>query len=101
MPNSTTNYNLKKPLSNENYNIQDSNDNMDIIDTALKYLDDKIDDLAGEGNTKTVKQLENELTSHKAESMPHITTDASTGKIYRYGIAVQNGGIGILYEEVL
>lgn len=68
MPNSTTNYNLKKPLSNENYNIQDSNDNMDIIDTALKYLDDKIDDLADEGNTKTVKQLENEVTSHKAEN---------------------------------
>lgn len=83
MPNSTTNYNLKKPLSNENYNIQDSNDNMDIIDTALKDLDDKIDDLAGEGNTKTVKQLENELTSHKAD----IVTDVDGA----HGLKIEEG----------
>lgn len=35
MANYTTNYNLKKPLDNENYNIDDQNGNMDIIDAAL------------------------------------------------------------------
>lgn len=103
MPNNTVNYNLKKPLSNENYNIQDQNDNMDAIDSALKGLDTKFEDievpvtsvsgktgdvvlaaedvgaetptgaqakvdaLAGEGNTKTVKQLDAALLSHEAD----------------------------------
>lgn len=40
MPNYTENYNLKKPLSTENYDVKDQNDNMDLIDQALK---DKID----------------------------------------------------------
>ena len=35
MANFTTNYNLKKPLANENYNIDDQNGNMDIIDVTL------------------------------------------------------------------
>lgn len=37
----TPNYNLKKPASNDYYNIQDHNDNMDIIDAELKKLDQK------------------------------------------------------------
>lgn len=41
MPNYTENYNLKKPLPNENYNVQDQNDNMDIIDQKLKEAMDK------------------------------------------------------------
>ena len=36
MPNYTTNYNLKKPLQEEFYNIDDHNGNMDIIDAELK-----------------------------------------------------------------
>ncbi|PHV72192.1 hypothetical protein CS063_01585 [Sporanaerobium hydrogeniformans] len=35
MANYTTNYNLKKPLGTENYNIEDQNGNMDIIDQKL------------------------------------------------------------------
>ncbi len=35
MPDQTTNYELKKPLQSENYNIQVQNDNMDAIDAAL------------------------------------------------------------------
>lgn len=38
MPNYTTNYNLKKPLQEEFYNIDDHNGNMDIIDGMLKVL---------------------------------------------------------------
>ena len=36
MPNYTENYNLKKPLQEEFYNIDDHNGNMDIIDAELK-----------------------------------------------------------------
>lgn len=36
MPNKTTNYNLTKPLGTENYNVEDQNGNMDIIDGQLK-----------------------------------------------------------------
>lgn len=32
----TPNYNLKKPDANDNYNVQDQNGNMDIIDAALE-----------------------------------------------------------------
>ena len=38
MPNYTKNYNLKKPLQEEFYNIDDHNGNMDIIDEALDRL---------------------------------------------------------------
>ena len=41
MPNYTTNYNLKKPLQEEFYNIDDHNGNMDIIDEKLKELFEK------------------------------------------------------------
>lgn len=50
MPNYTTNYNLKKPLQTENYNVDDFNGNADIIDTALKNIDDtKVDVEVGKG----------------------------------------------------
>lgn len=39
MPNYTPNYNLKKPLPTENYNIDDPNGNMDLLDAALKGLE--------------------------------------------------------------
>lgn len=42
----TTNYNLKKPADNENADIADINDNMDIIDTAMKNLSDDIEKTA-------------------------------------------------------
>lgn len=35
MPNYTANLNLKKPLSTENYNVDDANGNADLIDAAL------------------------------------------------------------------
>lgn len=38
MPNYTTNYNLKKPLESEFYDVADQNGNMDMIDSALKNL---------------------------------------------------------------
>lgn len=42
MPNYTPNYSLKKPLGTENYNVEDQNGNMDIIDAQIKANDDAI-----------------------------------------------------------
>lgn len=42
MPNFTTNLNLKKPLQNENYNVDDFNGNMDIIDSEIQSKQSKI-----------------------------------------------------------
>lgn len=70
----TTNYNLNKPDQTDNYNIAHQNQNMDIIDQELKTIADlvaeaetptgaqeKVDALAGIGNTKTVKQLDDAI----------------------------------------
>ncbi|SHH76176.1 Phage tail fibre repeat-containing protein [Caloranaerobacter azorensis DSM 13643] len=43
MPNYTKNYNLEKPLPNENYNVEVFNNNADIIDAELKKLNDRND----------------------------------------------------------
>lgn len=56
MPNYTSNYNLKKPVGNENFDVADQNGNMDLIDTALQENADSISNVAGD------------LVSHKAES---------------------------------
>jgi len=42
----TQNYNLKKPAEEDFYDINDHNDNMDIIDTALKAHDDALATIA-------------------------------------------------------
>ena len=45
----TTNYNLKKPLGSENYNILDQNGNMDILDTQVKAVADNAIPLSQKG----------------------------------------------------
>ena len=40
MATTTTNYNLKKPAETDFYDIADNNENMDILDTNLKRVDD-------------------------------------------------------------
>ena len=44
----TTNLNLKKPAGSETASITDINDNMDLIDTAVGALQDKIVYLPGD-----------------------------------------------------
>ena len=46
MATQTTNYNLKKPALTDNYNVEDGNSNMDIIDAELYK---KVDKIAGKG----------------------------------------------------
>lgn len=57
MPNFTTNYEFKKPLQSENYNVQVQNDNMDAIDAALTPTADLAiaDEITTNGPFKLVK----------------------------------------------
>lgn len=41
------------------------------------------------------------VEAHVSDNMPHRATDPSTGKVYRWGLAIQNGEWGIIYEEVV
>lgn len=74
MPNLTTNFGLKKPLGNETADISVINENMDTIDAAIAARETpsgaqaKVDALAGEGNTTTVKALKDEVDAHKSEN---------------------------------
>lgn len=116
MPDLTSNYNLKKPLGNENYNVADQNGNMDIIDAALKANSDTIATKeTPAGAQAKADAVQTNLTTHLAattqahggivpsshliSSMPHQFTDGGT--TYRWGIAMQDGELGILWEEVV
>lgn len=59
----TPNYNLKKPLQEEFYDVDDFNGNADIIDTELKGLHDDIADLQGGTG----------LSDHIADTTAHFT----------------------------
>lgn len=75
--NHTTNYNLKKPLQSEYYNVDDFNDNADIIDAALKSHSDKIGNLANletEENSSLVGAI-NEVWNYVVEvdhNLPNV-----------------------------
>ena len=42
-----------------------------------------------------------ELANHKTESMPHLIYDKDNNKTYRYGYQFKNGGMQLIYEEVV
>lgn len=68
----------------------------DLIEYATKT---EINDLAGIGNTKTVKQLDDALTTHLAEEMPHTYMDGT--KKYRWGFRTKNGVPQFIREEIV
>lgn len=106
MPSTTPNLGLVKPLDNETADIQVINENMDVIDQAFGNINfpvtsvneksgdvvltaadvgaetpegaqEKVNALAGVGNTKTVKQLDDALGNHLTDNVNHV----------RYGVA--------------
>lgn len=54
MATTTTNYGLKKPAGTENYNVEDQNGNMDIIDTKIKENADALTTHKAEKTSKTL-----------------------------------------------
>ena len=76
MANFTTNFNLKKPLGGEVYNIEDDNGNMDLLDTALTNKAP----LASPTFTGTVTAPTNtSYTTRQVRNVVLSTADASGG----------------------
>lgn len=64
MPINTPNYNLVKPMQEEFYNVDVPNNNMDIIDSILKALQDAI---TSDTTGQDLENLSRVLTTHLAE----------------------------------
>jgi len=80
MPNYTEYYNLKKPLPNENYNIEDQNSNMDLIDGALNKIAVKSIEYAVANGTNTYTASISGITSlTEGLSIKVKFTNANTG----------------------
>ena len=103
MPNLTENYGLKKPLPEEFYDINVQNENMDIIDEALKTHTHEVGDITGTlpiskggtGSTSATAALANlgaAKSSHK-----HGATDINSGTLSSDRlptIPIKKGGTG-------
>jgi hypothetical protein len=80
---------LRKPSLDDLVDVNELNYNMDVLDS----------------HTHTPEEIgaatADSFTAHLADNMPHMTTDPSTNKVYRWGLAIQNGEWGIIYEEVV
>jgi len=49
---------------------------------------------------KEFNDLEDDFVAHQKDTMPHRIRDLDTGKVYCYGLQVQNGVTQFIYEEV-
>lgn len=45
--------------------------------------------------------VENKITSHLADNMPHQFTDSGTQTTYKWGLSVVDGKVTFNYEEVI
>ena len=89
MPDKTTNYNLNKPLANENIDISVLNDNMDIIDEELAKKSEfsgSYDDLTNKPTIPDVsgKADTTALTTHTGNSDIHVTASQKTAWSGKY-----------------
>lgn len=89
MPNTTTNYNLTKPLETERYDVQVFNNNADIIDTQMKNNAD--------GITNVNSRLDNLNNWTTVEfTLADFTYDENTGVTY---MPIEAPG-GYKFEEI-
>ena len=59
MATNTTNYNLAKPSENEYYDINVSNSNLDIIDTEIKKVNDRLDSVSTDAQSTSFDNSSN------------------------------------------
>lgn len=88
----TTNYELKKPADNENADIADINDNMDIIDKAMKALSDDIKDTAASAGNADI------ITASDISIPVSAWTSDDTYEEFPYRIAVLITGCTSAYK---
>ncbi|WP_432406732.1 hypothetical protein [Wukongibacter sp. M2B1] len=86
MANYTTNYNLKKPLETEKYNVEDQNGNMDILDGEIKRLDDKTDDLMSQtvklGDNSAINKIKAAELKTDTRTTELVYTDGNITKVF-------------------
>ena len=63
MATNTTNYNLVKPSENEYYDINVSNSNLDIIDTEIKKVNDRLDSVSTDAQSTSFDNSSNGMTA--------------------------------------
>ena len=63
MATNTTNYNLVKPSENEYYDINVSNSNLDIIDTEIKRVNDRLDSVSTDAQSTSFDNSLNGMTA--------------------------------------
>jgi hypothetical protein len=51
--------------------------------------------------TSAINAVNDALTSHLEDNMPHLIKDITNNKTYRYGLQVKDGVTQLIYEEVL
>ena len=83
MPNTTTNYNLTKPLETERYDVQVFNNNADIIDAQMKSnadgianVNSRLDNL---NNWTTVEFTLADFTYDENSGITYLRTEAPSG----------------------
>lgn len=79
MAKNTSNYNLKKPSSEDFYNVEDQNGNMDIIDQELKRLNED-----NQNADQKISSVKSDLSSHLSDiaHVPHLGTTSNAGNVY-------------------
>ena len=63
MATNTTNYNLVKPSENEYYDINVSNSNLDIIDTEIKKVNDRLDSVSTDAQSTSFDNSDNGMVA--------------------------------------
>ena len=83
MPNTTTNYNLTKPLETERYDVQVFNNNADIIDAQMKTNADSIANVNSRldnlNNWITVEFTLADFTYDENSGITYLRTEAPSG----------------------
>ena len=59
----TTNYNLVKPSENEYYDINVNNSNLDIIDTEIKKINDKLNSVSTDAKSTSFDNSDNGMSA--------------------------------------
>ncbi|EKN67509.1 pyocin knob domain-containing protein [Schinkia azotoformans] len=94
----TGNYNLKKPDGTDVVNIQDLNDNMDIIDTQLKSLnDDKVQKETGKGlSSNDFTTAEKNKLAGLSGNYNDLTNKPTLGTVASKNTGTTNGTIPVI-----
>ncbi|NFG25625.1 hypothetical protein FC777_00525 [Clostridium botulinum] len=93
----TSNYSLKKPEGSDVVNVQDFNDNSDKIDLELKKVDSSLKDIANKvdnikiaDGTTTTKGIVKLNTAINSTSTTEATTPSATKQAYDKGVEALN-----------